>query len=240
MDDIIWYPRARVLLTRYLHTMLRLPRGALIVIEGIDGTGKSTLARALAARLAALGLEVVSSREPTDGPDGARIRAAAAAGRRLPAEEELSLFLSDRRAHVEQRIAPALERGAVVVLDRYYFSTAAYQGARGAGGFDELIAANEAFAPPPDLLLLVALDPAIALGRIDARGEGQTAFERAEALAGPARLFASLERPYLRRLDGDRSPEAVEAEAWGACRELLGQRLGCAADEASLVAALRG
>ena len=134
----------------------RLPRGFLIAIEGIDGAGKTTQAAMLAEKLKALSLDVVSSKEPTSGPWGTIIRASAHSGRLTP-EEELEAFVEDRKQHVEEVIAPALARGAVVILDRYYFSTATYQGARGIDA-GAILAANEQFAPRPNLLVIVDLD----------------------------------------------------------------------------------
>src|SRR5687767_11083693 len=107
-----------------------MQRGLFIVIEGIDGTGKSTQAKRLGEWFLAQGREVVLSREPTDGPWGKKLRDSAATGRLSP-QDELQYFLNDRREHVEEKIQPALAGGKVVILDRYYFSTMAYQGARG-------------------------------------------------------------------------------------------------------------
>src|SRR6266550_1777 len=107
------------------------PPGFLLVLEGIDGAGKSTLLHKLAEYCAGRGLAVVVSKEPTDGPWGRKLRESAQSGR-LSLEEELELFLKDRAEHVKGLILPALSEGKVVLLDRYYLSTAAYQGARGA------------------------------------------------------------------------------------------------------------
>ncbi|HBN54534.1 MAG TPA: dTMP kinase, partial [Stenotrophomonas sp.] len=148
-------------------TKEHIPGGLLIAIEGIDGAGKSTLARGLADLLEQAGAGVVLSKEPTDGPWGTRLRASAATGRLSP-EEEVDLLLRDRRQHVEERVVPALERGEVVILDRYFPSMVAYQGAAGLP-VDELLHLN-AFAPRPHLLLLLDLPPATGLARIRARG----------------------------------------------------------------------
>ena len=130
--------------------------GFLLVLEGIDGAGKSTLQRQLAAWCRERGRTVVTSREPTDGPHGTALRQSAKTGRLSP-EAELDLFLKDRAEHAAILIRPALARGEIVVLDRYYFSTAAYQGARGLD-VPAIIAANEEFAPIPDLVLLLDID----------------------------------------------------------------------------------
>lgn len=183
--------------------------GLFIVLEGIDGTGKSTQAQLLADWFRAQGREVVASREPTDGPWGRQIRATAATGRLAP-EEELELFLKDRREHVEQLITPALADGKVVILDRYYFSTMAYQGLR---GFDpvEIRARNEAFAPQPDLLLILDLDVDRALERIGARGDTANEFEKRDALARCREIFLSLkDEPFVHVVATDEGPEKVQ------------------------------
>ena len=167
-----------------------MSHGIFIVIEGIDGTGKSTQVQLLAEWFATQGRTVLTSREPTDGPWGKKLRDSAASGRLAPAEE-LEYFLKDRRQHVEEVIAPALEAGKVVILDRYYFSTMAYQGAR---GFDpaEIRRRNEEFAPPPDLLLILDLEVAAAHQRIGSRGDTANAFEQRDALERCRQIFLSL------------------------------------------------
>ena len=164
--------------------------GIFIVIEGIDGTGKSTQAKRLGEWFTAQGREVALSHEPTAGPWGKKLRESAATGRLSP-EDELEYFLNDRRQHVEELIAPSLAAGKVVILDRYYFSTMAYQGAR---GFDpaEIRRKNEAFAPVPDLLLIMDLGVDAALGRIGARGDTANEFEKRENLERCREIFLSL------------------------------------------------
>jgi dTMP kinase len=179
-----------------------------IVIEGIDGTGKSTQAQRLAEFFRAKGREVVLDYEPTRGPHGMKLRASLTEGR-FPPEEELELFLADRREHVEQVIKPSLAAGKVVILDRYYFSNMAYQGAT---GFDplEIRRRNEAFAPPPDLLFILDLDVDTALHRIGARGDTANEFEKRESLERCREIFLSLkDEPFARVIDVSGSPEDV-------------------------------
>ena len=174
-----------------------MPAGLFIVIEGIDGTGKSTQVRRLGEWFESQGREVVLSREPTDGPWGKKARESGGSGRHSP-EEELQLFLNDRRQHVDELIKPALAAGKVVILDRYYFSTMAYQGIR---GFDpaEIRRKNEEFAPTPDLLLILDLDVDTALGRIGARGDTANEFEKRENLQRCREIFLSLkDEPFAR------------------------------------------
>lgn len=182
--------------------------GLLIVIEGIDGTGKSTQAHRLAAWLEAHGRPTVIDREPTDGPWGRRLRESASSGR-LSAEDELAYFLRDRREHVERLIAPSLAAGKVVILDRYYFSTMAYQGSRGLDPA-EIRRANEEFAPVPDLLLVLDLDVDRALARIGSRGDTANAFEKRDSLERCQAVFRSLAgEHFVRFIDTSASEDEV-------------------------------
>ncbi|MGB1260272.1 MAG: dTMP kinase, partial [Akkermansiaceae bacterium] len=142
-------------------------RGKLIVIEGIDGTGKSTQAQLLADALRRAGHEVVQSFEPTNGPWGKKLRESATTGR-LSSKEELEYFLKDRAQHVHELISPTVARGGIVILDRYYFSSMAYQGARGIDP-QMIREENEKFAPQPDYLLILDLPVDDALERIGVR-----------------------------------------------------------------------
>jgi len=191
--------------------------GRLIVVEGIDGAGKSTQVRRLAEALSAAGRKVVVSREPTDGPWGRKLRASAES-ERLSLEDEIHAFVEDRKQHVAEVIRPALARGATVLLDRYYYSSMAYQGARG-GDIARIRRENEAIAPKPDLVLLVDFDPQIALTRIrESRGDVPNEFERLDQLQAIRKIFldtAAVE-PTFRIIDGSGSPDAVFASLWAA------------------------
>lgn len=189
----------------------RQPKGVLLAFEGIDGSGKSTQAK-LFAQFAKdkLGLEVVTSREPTDGPWGKKIREARFTARLSP-EDELAAFIADRKEHVETLIKPALARGALVIIDRYYYSTVAYQGARGLDPM-ELLKKNRAFAPVPDLVVLVDVEPKLALERISSRGEGTDLFENLAALTRVREIFLSLVDSHVAKIDGARPPEVVFGE----------------------------
>jgi len=188
-----------------------MSQGIFIVIEGIDGTGKSTQSKRLAEWFRSRGREVALSREPTDGPWGKKLRESETTGR-LSAEEELECFLNDRREHVEMSIKPALAEGKVVILDRYYFSTMAYQGAR---GFDpaEIRRRNEAFAPQPDLLLILDLSVESAHGRIGARGDTANEFEQRDTLGRCREIFLSLrDEPFACVIDAEPSLNEVTAD----------------------------
>lgn len=189
--------------------------GILIVVEGIDGAGKSTQVRRVGEALRAAGEDVVLSREPTDGPWGRKLRESQTTGR-MSLDEELAAFLEDRREHVRDLIAPALARGAIVVLDRYYFSTMAYQGVRGAD-VAQIRRDNEKFAPKPDVVLLVDFDPQTALRRIEqSRGDVPNTFERLDALQAIRKVFleTAATDPTFRIIDGNGTPEVVFAAIW--------------------------
>jgi dTMP kinase len=195
--------------------------GTLIAFEGIDGCGKSTQARRLERALAAAGHATLLTREPSDGPFGQRIRELARAGRRVAPEEELLVFTEDRRSHVAEVIAPALAEGRVVVTDRYYLSTVAYQGARGLDP-EAILEASEREFPAPDLALVLELDPATALARVRGRADGAlTAFEREEELAAVRHIFRSIDRPYVERVDATADEDAVHARVLDAVRRRL-------------------
>jgi dTMP kinase len=195
-------------------------RGLFIVLEGIDGTGKSTQVRRLAEWLESRGREVVTSREPTDGPWGRKLRESAESGR-LSLDEELDLFLRDRREHVENLVNPSLEAGRDVILDRYYFSTMAYQGARGKHP-EEIRALNEAFAPVPDILLVLDLDVDDALERIGTRGDVANEFERRDSLQRCRGIFLGISGlPFARRIDAGKPIDEVAAQIRAAVEPML-------------------
>jgi dTMP kinase len=111
-----------------------------------------------------------------------------------------------------------LEAGKVVILDRYYFSTMAYQGAR---GFDpaEIRRRNEEFAPVPDLLLVLDLEVDAALERIGARGDTANEFEKRDSLQKCREVFLSLsDEPFVRVISTKGTPDEVEV----AIREAVG------------------
>ncbi|MBE1160470.1 dTMP kinase [Dyella acidiphila] len=203
-------------------TIGHIPGGLLIAVEGIDGAGKTTVAHALAERLRVHGATVTVGKEPTAGPWGAQLRATAAQGR-LSVEEEMRLLLLDRRQHVDEVIKPALERGEVVMLDRYYPSSAAYQGARGIP-VEEILQHN-AFAPAPDVTLLLDLAPATGLARIRARGDKPNHFETEDNLALCREVFLTMALPSRVIVDATRGADEVLESAWQAIGNTLSVKL---------------
>lgn len=182
--------------------------GRLIVFEGIDGTGKSTQIKLLGSYLQKRGHDVLITREPTDGTYGRRIRALFTDRLRVSREEELELFLADRREHVERELLPALAAGRIILCDRYFLSTVAYQGANGLPPSAVLEMNN--FAPDPDIALILEVSVATSLHRITTgRNEQLNDFEQADSLQRVKRIFDELDLPYIIRIDAEQALDAV-------------------------------
>jgi len=198
-----------------------LPGGLFIVFEGIDGTGKSTQINLLADDLKELGYSVVTTCEPTNGPYGQKIRQLFVNRAAVSHEEELELFMADRRQHVEAVIRPALAMGKVVLSDRYYLSTVAYQGANGLDP-DDILARNKAFAPIPDLALILEIEPAVGIHRIQKhRQELPNTFEEESNLHRVATIFSNLREEYISRIDASRTVDEVHQQIMLEVKRLL-------------------
>ncbi len=167
-----------------------IPGGLLIAVEGIDGAGKTSVAALLAQYCGERGIACVLSKEPTSLRWGRELRKSAQEGR-LTLEQELELFRKDREMHVAGTIRPALEQRHVVIVDRYYWSTAAYQGARGADPA-RVVADHESFAPRPDVFLLLDVPVDQGLERIRRRGDEPNDFEKAAGLEKARGIFQTL------------------------------------------------
>lgn len=191
---------------------MKLDRGYLIVLEGIDGVGKSAHCRLLADYLKTRGFPVLKLFEPTRGFWGMKIRELLTEGRGdVRPEEELSWFINDRREDVEKNIRPGLDENKIVVLDRYYFSTAAYQGALGLDP-RRIFRENEAFAPKPDLVFLLTVSPERCLQRIQESRSGKTTFEKLDYLQKVQGIFDSFTDPAIRRIDATPTSDEVHAK----------------------------
>ena len=198
-------------------------RPAFIVLEGGDGCGKSTQAGILVARLRELGREVVATREPGATEAGAAIRALVLGGGDLDPRAEALLIAADRAEHVARVIWPALERGAVVVSDRYVPSSLAYQGvARGLGV--EAVARLSEWATGglvPDLVVVLDVDPPAAAGR---RAGPQDRIEREpdEFRALVLQAYRDLAGRFgWTLLDGTAPVDVVAEQIWKAVQPLI-------------------
>lgn len=180
-----------------------------IVFEGIDGSGKTTLSKMLQYYLQAEGFETVWYREPGDSEWGRKIRDLANSNDSIPIEEELNYFLEDRKFTVKHYITPAREHGKIMILDRYFYSTACYQGARGLD-VEEILAVNRSFAPEPDCVLLIDVTVETALKRINQnRDSTARLFEKKEYLEAVRQRYLSLSGDNIYLIDGNNALETV-------------------------------
>lgn len=207
--------------------------GRFITLEGGEGAGKSTLARALKERIEALGLHATLTREPGGSPKAEAIREVILSGqvkRHGPFVEAL-MFSAARIDHIDRLIRPALTRGDWVICDRFIDSTRVYQGALGqiAPGLLAELEAVTVDGLLPHLTLILDLDPTVGLARAARRrtpGEGADRFE-GEALAFHRKLrqaylaIAEAEPARCVVLDAAQPPAALAEAAWRAIRERL-------------------
>ncbi len=198
-------------------------RGVLIVFEGTDGTGKSTQLSLLEKYLQNNHYPVVTTREPTEGKYGQQIRKLYMQRDSRTPREELELFLADRKEHVDNLITPSLTSGKIVLCDRYFLSTIAYQGAIGFD-IDELISLNT-FAPDPDIALLFHAPLDTGKKRItEGRGESLNDFEQTENLQKVATIFDSLALPYIERISAQGSIEDIHAKVLSHVLPIISQQ----------------
>jgi len=159
--------------------------GFLFVLEGIDGSGKTVACEELVKKLASIGYDVVYLREPTkESPWGKEIAERSPSGELTP-EEELELFIKDREWHIANRILPALEKGKVVLMDRYFFATGAYQSAVMDLHWKEILRRNreDISAPEPDIVFILDVPAEIGLERATGRtGKANLQFEKIDRL----------------------------------------------------------
>lgn len=176
--------------------------GILIALDGIDGAGKTTQVRLLEAALIRLGETVVVSKEPTDGEWGQKLRDSALTGR-LAFDEELNTFIRDRQDHLERKVIPALQAGSVVILDRYFYSTIAYQGILIADYqlIEERVRTD---VVAPDAAFWVDVPTDVAVARVADRDGKLNLFERHDDLARASDIFRAVadSDPILQRVDG--------------------------------------
>lgn len=200
-------------------------RGRFLALEGVEGAGKSTQARLLGDWLSRQGVPHVVTREPGGTTLGEQVRRALLDSERVTARAELLLMLAARATLVDEVVAPALERGVVVITDRFSLSTLAYQ-ARGRGLPEAEVRQLNAFATggvEPDLTVVLDVPLAMGVERLDRRARARDRFEQAEAEfhARVARAYGDFveSEPSVERVDGTNGVEEVHAAILALLRE---------------------
>lgn len=203
--------------------------GRLITIEGLDGTGKSTLAAGLARALAGRGVQAEVMREPGGVEASERLRDLVKdPALEIGPQAEALIYAAARAQLVSERLLPLLEEGRWVILDRFVDSSLAYQGAGRGLGIENVAAINEMATQGigPDRTLFLYLHPDERAGRLDGRGgqadrlEGAGEAFFAAAQAGYEQLAAA-EPARIRALDASLPPDALVEQAIAAIEDLL-------------------
>ncbi len=182
-------------------------RGALIVIEGIDGTGKSTQAKLLLEYFKSKGIKIVKFREPSDSKWGKLIREKSSEKDSLSPYEQLNLFLKDREYNFFHHLLPYLKKGYLVILDRYYHSTYSYQGAFGIDK-KKILKENLRICSPPEMLFILDLPVEIAWKRIEKRKKDNL-FENIEFLKKVRENYYDFWGKDIHYINADQRPSVI-------------------------------
>ncbi|PPS23238.1 dTMP kinase [Brachyspira murdochii] len=184
--------------------------GKLIVIEGIDGSGKSTHGMLLTNELNNIGIKSIYTFEPTHAYFGSKLRESILS-KDLKPEEELSLFIADRKEHVQNMIKPAINDGYAVILDRYMYSSIAYQGAKGIDR-EYIYNLHKDFIIEPDLVFIFHLPIETALNRIMEKRGFVDRFENKNYLKKVDEIFSSFNAANIHHINADKDEEALKNE----------------------------
>jgi dTMP kinase len=192
-------------------------KGIFIVIEGLDGSGKTTQANLLTQKLAKTH-NVMFTAEPSQGKIGNFIRRFCLyEDKRLPTEAEALLFAADRIEHLQNEIKPALDTGKIVICDRYIYSSLAYQGS--AGLSLDWIKTINARALQPDFSLFVDVPPERVIERLQRK---KSVMETLETQQKVREVYLKyVEKGELIRVDGDKPKDAVAEELYSKVSGLL-------------------
>ena len=206
-------------------------RGLFITFEGMDGSGKTTQSRRLATHLRAMGRAVLETAEPGGTAIGRKIRQILldAGNQELSPTAELLLYFASRAQNVNESILPALDRGEIVLADRFTDSTLAYQGCARSLGAEVVLALDKIACRGlrPDLTLLLEISPDDSLARARARNSAETSSETRMDEQGlefhrkvheAYEALATREPTRIKRIDGAASIDDVEGAIWEVVR----------------------
>jgi dTMP kinase len=192
-------------------------KGVLIVIEGLDGSGKTTQATLLAKKLET-NYKVLLTAEPSRGKIGTFIREGCLyEDKRLPTEAEALVFAADRIEHMFSEVKPALDEGKLVVCDRYIYSSLAYQGS--ASLSLEWIKTINARALQPDFSIFIDVSPERVIERLQRKKSVMETLETQQKVREVYLKFVA--KGELVRIDGDRPKEVVAEELYSKVSDLL-------------------
>ncbi len=187
-------------------------KGKLIVLEGIDGSGKSSIGMMLTDALNSIGIKSIYTFEPTHAYYGSKLRESMLS-KDLKPEEELSLFIADRKEHIKHMIKPAINDGYVIVLDRYMYSSIAYQGAKGIDK-EYIYNLHKDFILEADLVFILHLNIETALNRIMEKRGFVDRFENKHYLEEVDKIFHSFNASYIHHIDASKDQKSI-------CDEIL-------------------
>ena len=199
--------------------------GKFIVLEGIDGSGKSTQVRRLSEALTKRGINHIKTREQTDMEIGRMIKDALTKKTELSQEALAHLFAADREMHVKNVILPALRRGECVLCDRHVFSNLAYQGL--SMPMDQVLTLNSRVLEQivPDLTIFIDVFVETSLKRINKRKKDAELFEDSDKLKGVAenfqRAFLMIPSAKVCKIDGNRCEDEVFKDVLDAVLKMI-------------------
>lgn len=209
--------------------MEKIKRGAFLVFEGIDGSGKGTQIRRLKKKLEEEGYPVYRTAEPNDSPIGSLIHQIMIGRIQTTNDVIASLFVADRLDHIQNDVNGLLKflnRGVNVLSDRYYFSSYAYQSVD--LPMDWIIRAHEPVSAllRPDLTVFIDVDPEITMARIEQNRMTKERFEEiGRQIETRKRYFEAFEKlkneEYVLVIDGNRNADEVARDIWEQTRDLF-------------------
>ncbi|MCS7127912.1 MAG: dTMP kinase [Sulfolobales archaeon] len=185
-------------------------RGAIVAIEGLDGAGKTTVAKWLVEQLINMGIKAEYTYEPTDSKFVEALKSYSNV--RTPQLDALA-YAADRLVHLYDLVIPLIDQGYVVVMDRYFYSSIAYQGAMGVP--TSWIMDVNRYAIPPDLAIYIDVDPEVGLHRVKSKNASRRfkEYESLKLLREARRIYLKLvEEGLLVYVNGMRSLEEVEID----------------------------